>query len=218
MKHLCCTIFLLQLLLLSSYAQEVSRIGDKSEVNFDYYQMITDYLNHQKECVVLNSVIEVNGIFHSKDTYGYIDYVNLDGVHKRCLFEQLGGVIRLSKKDYEDILKMPDSSKVCIAICLQSPVVGSWGGSWDMVIVKGFFDVSQLITTRSSLLSPCFHFIITSVDSKLFKIQLCSWKVQAYYYSTESAQITSRQRKKLDLKERRIYKRANLLDFKRELW
>ena len=85
MRRICCTLILLQILYQSSSAQEVLRIGEQSEVNFDYYQYVTDYIENQSDCIALNSIIEVNGFVHPRDTYGYIDYVDTDGVKKRGL-------------------------------------------------------------------------------------------------------------------------------------
>lgn len=216
MKHI--WLILILLLYQTVSAQDIVRIGDKSELGSDYYQAVTDYMEHQTDRIALNSIIEVNGIVHPRDTYGYIEYTNTEGLNKRCHWVHLGGVICVSKKDYEDILELPDTSNVCIAICLQSPAVGDWGGSWDMVMVKGIFEVSQLITTHSNMISPCFHFIITSIGTNLFKIQFSSWKVQTYYYTTGSTPMTLSQRKQLDRKELKIYKYANMLHFERKLW
>lgn len=208
-----------QLLCHSCFAQSTLRIDEHlSETDISYYTTVSEYVEKQTDLIALNSIIEVNGIVHSRHTYGYINYTNIDGINKRCYFLHWGGIINISKMDYDEILMLSDSSKVEIAICLQSPIIGKWGSCWDRVVVKGFFDVSQLITTRSTLLSPCFHFVITSIGVELFKIQFSSWKVQTCYYSIDSSQLTSRQRRRLDRKEQKIYDRAFLLDFNREMW
>ena len=218
MKRICCVLFLMQMLHLSCFAQEIITKGEKSETGWDYYQTVSDYIQHQDDVITLNSIIEVNGIVLPRDTYGFIDYINTNGVKKRCPFKHMRGVIRISQKDYEDILKLDYSTKICIAICLLSPVNWKGGGSWDMVMVKGYIEVGQLKTTRSTTLSPCLHFIITSIGTNVFKIQFESWGVQTSYYSTNSSKVTSLQRKRLDWKERRIYKRAKYMDFGREIW
>lgn len=202
----------------SCLAQETSKtVRQTSETDVSFYTAIIEHLENQADPIALNSIIEVNGIVHPRDTYGYFCYSNPRGINKKCLFQHLGGSIIVSKKDYDEILLLPDSSKVEVAICLQSPIYGDWGCYWDKVIVKGSFDVGQLSTTRNKF-SPCFHFIITSLGKDFFKIQFNSWKVQTCYYSVDSCQMTAKQRRRLDRKEQNIYKRANLLDFDRKLW
>lgn len=210
-------LFLLFLHCHSCFAQGNIETGKMISEKDYYYPDVIAYVERQTDIIALNSVIEVNGIPHPRDTYGYIDYRNTEGAYKRCFFLHLKGIIAISKKEYEEIVKLPDSAKVEIAICLQSPVNGDWGGSWDKVIVKGIFDASQLVTSRN-MLSPCFHFVITSIGKELFKIQFHSWAVQTYYYSTNSTLMTRRQRKWLDRKEHKMYKESYRLHFERELW
>lgn len=188
-----------------------------SEIDVRDYQSILTIVESQNDNISLNSVIEVNGIPHLIDTYGYIDYLTAENHKERCFFLHFGGIIVISESKYDKLLKIPDSSKVEIAICLQSPVVSEWGGYRDKVIIKGYFNSSQLVTTRSKL-TPCFHFIITSLGKELFKIRFESWEIQTCYYSISSRTMTSRQRKRLDRKECRLYKRVHRLDFDRELW
>ena len=227
MKRMIIILSLFQFLNYSCLAQDITKINrHKSEAGVSYYQTSIDYLECQTDIIAINAIIEVNGIVHPRDTYGYIKYINSEGIEKRCIFQYLGGAIIVSEKDFDAILKLPDTSQVEIAICLQSPINGDWGGYWEMVMVKGLFDVNQLSITRnkfmkspcSHFISPCFHFIITSIGKELFKIQFESWKVQTYYYSVDSCLVTSRQRKRLDRKERNIYRRANMLDFERKIW
>ena len=181
------------------------------------YQAIIDYLNNRTDCIALNSIIEVNGIVHPRPTYGYFSYTNIEGENKECVFEHLGGIIVVSKKDFDEILKLPYTAKVEIAICLQSPVWGDWGVYWDQVMVKGSFDAGQLSLTRSKF-SPCFHFMITAIGDEFFKIRFDSWEKQSCYYSANSHPLTTRRQKRLDRKERRIYKIANPMGFERKIW
>lgn len=214
MKRIFFSIIFFQLFYPSCFAQDVSKT---SETDVGYYTAIIEYLNNQTDLIALNSIIEVNGIVHPRDTYGYISYINIGRENKKCVFQHLGGIIIVSKKDFDELLKLSDTAQVVIAICLQSPVNGDWGGYWDRVMVKGSFDAGQLLTTHN-MLSPCFHFIITSIGKAFFKIQFSSWKTQTCYYSANSCPLTAKQRKRLDRKEQNIYKRANLLRFDREIW
>ncbi len=216
MKRIILSVVFFQLLYQCCFAQEVSI---KSETGNSYFQYILDYLAplNRTDLYALNSIIEFNGIVHPRDTYGYISYINTEGDEKKCVFLHMGGIIVVSKKDFDEILKLSNNAKVEIAICLQSPVNGDWGGYWDKVMVKGSFDAGQLFTTRR-MLSPCFHFIITTIGKKYFKFQFNSWETQTCYYSANSCPLTAKQRKRLDRKEHNIYKRANLLDFGREIW
>ena len=216
MKHVLFSVIFFQLFYQSCFAQDVSKTSEM-KVGYSTYAAILEYLNNRTDCIALNSIIEVNGIVHPRDTYGYISYINKEGEDKRCLFHHLGGIIIVSKKDFDELLKLPDTTQVEIAICLQSPVNGDWGGYYDQVMVKGSFDVGQISPTHTRF-SPCFHFIITTIGKEIFKIQFKSWKTQTYYYSADSCPLTAKQRKRLDKKERNIYKRANLLDFERKIW
>ena len=181
------------------------------------YHAVINYIEKQPDQIALNSIIEVNGIVHPRDTYGYFRYINDGGEDTKCLFQHLGGIMVVSKKDFDEMLKLPDTTQVEIAICLQSPDYGDWGGCYDQVMVKGSFNVGQLSPTYTTF-SPCFHFIITTIGQEIFKIQFISWKIQTCYYSSDSCPLTTKQRKRLDKKEQKIYKRANQLDFERELW
>lgn len=216
MKQFILTVIFFQFLWQLGFGQDVSKPSEL-KVGNQTYQAILDYLNNRTDCIALNSIIEVNGIVHPRDTYGYVSYINTGGEDKKCVFHHLGGVIIVSKKDFDELLKLPDTTQVDIAICLQSPVWGDWGCYWDQVMVKGSFDAGQLLTTHD-MLSPCFHFIITSIGKKFFKIQFSSWKTQTCYYSANSFPMTAKQRKRLDRKEKNIYKRANLLCFDKEIW
>ena len=219
MKRFYLILFLLFISYHSCIAQGIiETVGHLKETDINYYTIVSEYVKGQTDLITLNSIIEVNGIVHTSNTYGYIDYFNAEGKGNRCYFLHWGGIINIPKRDYDEIVKLPDSSKIVIAICLQSPVRGEWGMYWDRVLVKGRFDASQLVTTRSTMLSPCFHFIITSYGKELFKIQFYSWKVQTDYYSTNSNSIASRLYRRLDRKELRIYNRAKNLHFERELW
>ena len=216
MKRIILTVVFFHLLCQSCFAQDVPKTSEMRAGN-DTYQAIIDYLKKKTDCIALNSIIEVNGIVHPRDTYGYISYITNGGEEKICLFEHIYGIIVVSKKDFDEILKLPDTTHVEIAIGLQSPIRGDWGSSWDQVWVKGTFGAGQLTPTLT-MFSPCFHFIITSIGKKYFKIQFNSNETQTCYYSVDSHPLTAQQRKRLDRKERRIYKRANLLDFDREIW
>ena len=198
-------------------AQGVSKRDERIDIDICYPADVCNYMLKKRDLIVLNSIIEVNGIVHPRDTYGYIDYIDTEGVYKRSVFEQLGGIIVISKKEYNEIIELPDTSEVCIAICLQSPVYGSWGSYWDKVMVKGYFTVYQLNTTRNKL-TPCFHFVITSIGKKIFKIQFESWEVQTCYYREDGIPVSKIQRKWLDCKEHRMYKLSHRLHFERKLW
>lgn len=190
----------------SCIAQDLSILDHpRYNASNNAYQVVTNYIDKQPDLITLNSIIEVNGIVHPRDTYGYIKYVNVGGVDKKCLFQHLGGIMVVSKKDFDEILKLPDSTQVEIAICLQSPVCGDWGSTWDLVMVKGTFDAMRLSSTRSRM-TPCLHFLITAIGKEYFKIQLHSWGRQASYYSTSQCQLSTRQKKRLDRKELKIYK------------
>lgn len=217
MKSRRCLLLLFQLLCNICLAQNDSETFMREFKSGYYYPDVIEFVERQTDIVTLNSVIEVNGMLHPRDTYGYIDYCNSEGAPKRCFFLHFNGIITISRKEYDEILKLSDTSQVEIAICLQSPEWGDWGECWDKVLVKGSFDVSQLATTRN-MMSPCLHFIITSIGKKVFKIQFYSWKVQTCYYSVDSYPLTSKQRRRLDRKERKIYERANLLSFERKIW
>ena len=210
MKYRYSIFILLQLFSQFCFAQNIIKKDAED------YQSVLSYIEGQTDVISLNSIIEVNGKVHSRDTYGYIDYLNTDGLNKRCYFLHLGGVIAISKREYDEIVNLPDSSKVEITICLQSPVVGKWGSYWETAMIKGTFEAR--LNTTHHWLTPCFHFIVTSIGKELFKIQFDGWGVQTCYYSVDLTPMTSRQRKRLDSKECKIYDRANKLDFKRELW
>ena len=211
-------LIVLMLIFPSCWSQNYPKDNEsRDEASFEYYQMVMNYLSRKLDLVPLNSIIEVNGIVHPKDTYGYIKYMNALGIETKCLFQHLGGVMIVSKKDFDEVLRLPDSTQDEIAICLQSPINKEWGGAWDLVLVKGSFNVSQLFTTRD-MLSPCFRFIIISIGKKHFKIEFQSWGVQTSYYSVEPYRLTIPQMRKLDRKEQRIYKRAHLKHYERELW
>ncbi|MBQ3946850.1 MAG: hypothetical protein II670_14785 [Alphaproteobacteria bacterium] len=216
MKRIFFTVIVIHFLCQSCFAQDVSKTSEM-KVGYQTHQDILNYLKDWNACIALNSIVEVNGIVLPRDTYGYISYINNGGENKKCVFLHLGGVIVVLKKDFEELLKLPDTTHVEIAICLQSPVEGWWGGYWDQVMVRGSFDAGRLAPTRS-MYSPCFHFIITSIGKKYFKIQFDSWGVQTCYYSADSHPLTAQQRKRLDRKEKRIYKRAKLMHFYRDLW
>lgn len=216
MKRFFLSVIFFQFFYQTCIAQDLSKISE-TKVGNSTFAAILSYLNDQTDCIALNSIIEVNGIVHPRDTYGYISYINIGGEDKKCLFHHMWGMMIVSKKDFDELLKLPDSTQVEIAICLQSPVNGDWGGYYEQVMVKGSFDAGQLSPTRT-MFSPCFHFIITSIGKKIFKIQFNSWKTQTCYYSADSHPLTAKQRKRIDRKERNIYKRANLLDFERKIW
>lgn len=213
-------LILLPFLVFSHFciAQDLSELNDQRyEASFDAYQVVINYIDKQPDQITLNSIIEVNGMIHPReDTYGYIKYVNDEGVDKKCLFLHLGGIMVVSKKDFDEILKLPDSTQVEVSICLQSSIYGDWGGTWDLVMVKGTFDVRHLSPIRSRI-SPCFHFVITSIGKKYFKIQLQSWGRQDSYYSTIKCRLSSRQKKRLDRKEEKIYK-ISAWPWGRKLW
>lgn len=204
----------------SCIAQDLSILDHPThDASNTAHDLVSNYIDKQPDQITLNSIIEVNGIVTpSKNTYGYIRYVNDEGVDKKCLFEHLGGIMIVSKKDFDEILKLPDSTQVEVAICLQSPVCEDWCSYWDMVMVKGTFDARRLSPTRNRL-SPCFHFLITAIGKENFKIQLHSWGRQSSYYSTSQCQLSSRQKKRLDRKEKKIYKISDWPNiWGRKLW
>ncbi|MCQ2300139.1 MAG: hypothetical protein MJZ81_08465 [Bacteroidales bacterium] len=198
-------ISLLMIFFQPCFSQDLSVLEDPRP-GWDAYQVVTDYIEARADQIVLSSIIEVNGIVHPRDdTYGYIRYVNGKGVDKKCPFQYLHGIIRVSEKDFDEIIKLPDTTLVEVAICLMTPVYGNWGSTWDMVMVKGTTDVRHLTPTRSRM-SPGFHFKITSLGKKHFKIRLCSWGDQISYYSVGQRQMSNFQKRRLDRKEKKIYK------------
>lgn len=210
-------IFLFSLLLCNfCLAQDYLDSIDNTRLGYRTYFYCSNYIERQSDLIALNSIIEVNGIIHPRDTYGYIEYFNNEGVKKRVIFEHYYGVIRISKKGYDEILHLNDSAKVEIAIILQSPIKDDWGGYWDQVLVKGIFEAIQFWTSNN--VSPCLYFRITSIGKKLFKIRFESQGFQTFYDSIESHKVTPRQQRRLDRKERRIYKNAKKLDFDRKIW
>lgn len=202
----------------SCIAQDLSILDHpRHNASFQAYQAVTNYIDKQSDQITLSYIIEVNSIVHPGDTYGYIGYVNEEGNEKKYLFQYLEGIIRVSEKDFNEILKLPDTSLVEVAICLKSPVYKRSCSYWDLVMVKGTFDVRHLTPTRNRL-SPCFHFIITAIGKKHFKIRLDSWGRQSSYYSVNQCQLSHTKQKRLDRKEKRIYKLTPSHFFGRKLW
>lgn len=181
------------------------------------YQAVSNYIDKQPDLITLNSIIEVNGIVHPReDTYGYVRYVNDEGVDNKCLFLHYGGIMVVSKNDFDKILKLPDSTQVEVAICLQSPIDEGSCSYWDLVMIKGTFDARLLSSTKSRM-TPCLHFMITAIGKEYFKIQLHSWGRQSSYYSTSQCLLSLRQKKRLDKKENKIYK-ISVWPWGRKLW
>ncbi|MCQ2211758.1 MAG: hypothetical protein MJZ34_15860 [Paludibacteraceae bacterium] len=209
--------YLLIMFLIACHGCGYSQVSSKPKDTTYYYPDIVSYFEHLPDLISLSSIIEVNGVVHPRDTYGYIDFVNNEGFDKRYFFWYLNGIICISKKEYDEISTLPDSSHVIISLCLQSPVNGDWGGYWEQVVVKGSFE-SRMLKKTVDMSTPCFHFIIISLGKELFKIDLDSWGTQACYYTVNATQIKDWQKKRLDRKECRLYKWAKYLNFERPIW